>query len=111
MLPNRKEIERWLNAEKTQLEPKLVGLGHWFHDNEGNGFGVSVTCFFGVSGEFHVTSEGKMSYCLGTYGGDEDEIRELEQLSAWTDVTKRFNEFIEAAERMDDEERGKRVKD
>ena len=74
LIQSREGVDAWLKSEKVRLKPKFVGLGHWFHDKNGIGFGVSLTCFFGISGEFHVTDEGCITYCLGKFGGDEDEV-------------------------------------
>ena len=104
---SRESIDAWLISEKARLEPRLVGLGHWFHDAKGSGFGVSLTCFFGVSGEFHVSDDGRLTYCLGKYGGDKDEVSVTDQISAWSEVTQRFAEFVEVAERMDESKRNK----
>ncbi len=109
LLPDRDEITFWLDSETARLEPNLTQLSYWFHPKETSGFGVSLTCLYGVSGEFHVFDNGSMTFCWTRGDWPDDEIGDSDQATAWSDVTARFAEFLATAARMEEEERARKL--
>lgn len=103
MLPDRIEISSWLDAEKARLEKEANYLSYWFHPKEMSGFGVSLTLFHGVNGEFHANDDGAIIFCWTKGNWPEDEIGDSGQAADWADVTSRFASFLATAKQIDAE--------